>query len=74
MADQQFIQYVAIDGDRWDVLADIAYGDETLFAPIIAANPSIPIDDTIAAGTPVFVPIIELPAPVNNLPPWLKPL
>lgn len=73
MADQ-FIRYVALDGDRWDILADIAYGDETLFAPIIAANPSIRIDDDIPAGTEVFVPVLDEVAEPVDLPPWLQPL
>ena len=73
MADQ-FIHYTALDGDRWDTLADIAYGDEMLFAPIIAANPAIAIADTIPAGASVFVPVLASPTVPVDPPPWLQPL
>jgi phage tail protein X len=46
-------------GERWDSVAWKMYGDPTQVEALIANNPGIPIQDTIAAGVQVFVPLIS---------------
>ena len=49
--------YRATDTDRWDHLAYDFYGDASLVAPLIAANPSIsPYLPFFEAGTRVVIP------------------
>lgn len=66
------IMHVAKLGDRWDLLAFTYYGDATLFAEIVAANPLLPITAMIPQGAVVFIPMIQqtVPASTSN-PPWI---
>ncbi len=56
--------------ERWDSIAYKMYGDSTQITPLIVNNPGVPIQDTVDAGTQLFVPIIT---PVSSAPtnsPW----
>ena len=63
----------ALEGERWDSVADRAYGDASQFKEIMNANPVVSMDDKIAGGTYLLVPIIESQPDTTNaalLPPW----
>lgn len=49
--------YIASEIDRWDNLAYDFYGDSSIVAPLIAANPSIlPGQIYLPAGAKIIVP------------------
>ena len=66
-------QYIVTEGERWDTVAQKAYGKPAAFAGIISANPLVPITVRIAGGTILNIPVIEnnslTPDPAM-LPPW----
>jgi phage tail protein X len=67
------VKYIAKEGDRWDSIAYYAYGNATLISPIIEANPNIPKEPFIEAGTTVYIPVKETPSVnVNLLPIWKR--
>ena len=58
---------------RWDDLAYEYLGDGKNIKPIIQANPDIPIDLYVPAGSEIKIPIMEQNAAENeNLPPWKR--
>lgn len=66
---------IAKDGERWDQLAQRAYGDPMLMNRIIAANPNLGITGRLKGGTVVIVPILENQPETTNaalLPPWKR--
>ena len=72
-----YIEHVARDGDRWDLLAWHYYGDATRMSPIIEANPQLRILPVFAAGTVVYIPIMEAAQAAEylsaeDLPPWKR--
>lgn len=64
--------YTTKEGDRWDTVAYAAYGDVTKIPLIADANPDVPLDDIIPAGTNLYIPILEQATIVQDkqLPPW----
>jgi phage tail protein X len=68
----QFILHVTRQGERWDTLAWLYYGDPALFGPIIMANPAIPAMPVFDAGISVAVPLIIVSGTQSTaaLPPW----
>jgi phage tail protein X len=71
-------QYITSEGERWDSIAQKAYGDPTQIALIINANQGFKISQTLPAGITINVPILE-PAEnstdqvqTNLLPPWKR--
>lgn len=72
MAD--LIQYTVQEGEFWSTVAYKAYGDETLTAPIIAANPQVPITSRLPRGLILYIPILtaddNVAIPSELLPPW----
>lgn len=68
-------QHIVIDGERWDTIAEKAYGRGDLAKLIIAANPRVPITPRLIGGTVLEVPIIEtneVQTDAEKLPPWKK--
>jgi hypothetical protein len=70
-----YIPYTVTEGERWDHIAQKAYGKASNYQPIIAANPTIPITTRLPAGIVLRIPII----PDNNIltdteliPPWKR--
>lgn len=51
------VGHPTIEGDTWYKIADRAYGDSTLTAPLIAANPGVPIGPTIPGGITIYAPV-----------------
>ena len=70
----QFIEHITLAGERWDLVAWTYYGDPTLYAGIIMANPAVPIEPVFEAGIVLMVPILQQSvAMTTNLPPWKQP-
>lgn len=70
-----FVEYITKDGDRWDTIANKAYGDPTLFAGIIEANTATVISPIIQTGTRLIIPILEqneIEVDAELLPPWKR--
>jgi hypothetical protein len=71
MADN--IPYTVTEGERWDTIANKAYGKASAYQPIIAANPNVPITTRLTGGTILLIPIVENNSILTNkelLPPW----
>lgn len=67
------VNYIVIDGERWDTIAHKAYGKASLYRKIIEANPNVPITPRLAAGTVLIVPILpetDVKTNKESLPPW----
>lgn len=66
-------QYVVKEGERWDHIANKAYGRASLFQPIVEANPLVPITPRLAGGTILIIPVldeVESKTDKELLPPW----
>jgi phage tail protein X len=69
------LQYVTLDGERWDSVAHKAYGNAGLSKIIIEANPDVTITDVLPAGIVLNIPVQREEAVFTSqelLPPWLK--
>ena len=71
------IEHQVLEGQRWDTLAWIYYGDATAYGRIIQANPALDITTHLEAGTMVLVPVLPLAEvqqqiPQDSLPPWKR--
>ena len=68
-------EYVTKQGDRWDTIAQKAYGDASLVEGIIEANPSVVISAVLDAGIRLVIPILEEGEIIIDselLPPWKR--
>ncbi len=68
-------EYIVKENDRWDTVAFKAYGDATLVAGIIEANPAVNISAVLIAGTRLSIPILEdgeIQIDSELLPPWKR--
>lgn len=68
-----YLRHITQDGDRWDLLAYRYYQDVSQMSNLITANPHVPIDDVLAGGLELAIPIIE--TAVENeqeLPAWKR--
>lgn len=66
---------VALPDERWDQVAQRAYGDAMLMGKIIAANPKLGIRNRLKGGTVLVVPILEAQPDETNaalVPPWKR--
>ena len=69
----KYMQYTALDGERWDTIAYKAYGNPAMVKPIIEANPNVKIEERIPVGTVLQIPIISEDSSTlatQKLPPW----
>lgn len=71
------IEHICLDGQRWDTLAWLYYGDATQYGKIVQANPALDISTHLAAGTLVLVPVltveeVQQQTEQSNLPPWKR--
>lgn len=65
--------YITREGDRWDLIADRAYGDVTRQKEIMEANPDIALFTVFREGITIQLPIIpESETQTSNLPPWKR--
>jgi phage tail protein X len=59
------------DGERWDLLAWLYYGDPTAYSTIVMANPQVPIAPVLDPGVILYIPIVPTTSsPALPLPPW----
>lgn len=69
----KFTKIISMEGDRWDLIADRAYGNALDVTGIIKANPNVPLGVDINPGTELYIPIIDQPEQdKSNLPPWRR--
>jgi hypothetical protein len=76
------LQHTTFDGQRWDQVAQIYYGTQTIEVNgvqrsavgfLIESNPGVPIYDKFPDNVVLDVPIIEKSSAVTDkekLPPW----
>ncbi len=70
----EYIEHITLDGDRWDQIATLYYGDASRISPLAEANEHLLLLPVLPGGLPVRVPILEddnnlLP---EELPPWKR--
>lgn len=67
-------EYIAIQGDRWDTIAQKAYGNAAAMNEIFDANPSMALITSFEGGERLIVPIIEQESSMDKslLPPWKR--
>lgn len=68
-------EYVVKQGDRWDTVAQKAYGDSTLISGIIEANPAVVVSAVLEPGVRLIIPILEEGEIIIDselLPPWKR--
>jgi phage tail protein X len=66
------LRHLTTRGERWDTLAQLYYHDATRYAPIIAANPGVPLFPALPAGLTIAIPVLPpVPTPAERLPPWI---
>ena len=70
----EYIERFTLDGDRWDQIATLYYGDASRISPLAEANEHLRLLPVLPGGLPVRVPILEddnnlLP---EELPPWKR--
>lgn len=68
-----YTKYTTKQGDRWDTVSSLAYGDGTKISELMQANPKVPKDVLLPAGITLYVPILSQPeVETNLLPPWKR--
>jgi len=73
---QHTLIHVTKAGERWDTIAWAYYGDAHRYAPIIAANPHVPITPALPAGVRLNIPVLNRGSITSTnlagLPPWMR--
>jgi phage tail protein X len=73
MPSLSYLEHRTVTGDRWDLLAAQYYGDATRYAPIVDANPEMPITPVLPSGRVLRIPILAADdADPADLPPWKR--
>lgn len=70
----EYIEYLTVESDRWDLVAWRMYGDALGYGRIVEANPQAPLTPLLPAGLTLMVPVLvdPLPVPYDRLPPWKR--
>ena len=70
----EYIEHITLDGDRWDQIAALYYGDASRISPLAEANEHLRLLPVLPGGLPVRVPILEDDANLlpEELPPWKR--
>ena len=55
----EYIEHITLDGDRWDQIATLYYGDASRISPLAEANEHLRLLPVLPGGLPVRVPILE---------------
>lgn len=71
MADR-YLTHITREGERWDQLAAIYYGNAYRYEPIVRANPHVPLTSALAAGLTLRIPVLDAEPISEELPPWFK--
>jgi len=67
--------HITRQGERWDAIAWQYYGDAHRYAPILAANPHVPITPMLPVGIRLNIPVLARGADNTSregLPPWMR--
>ena len=69
-----YIEHITLDGDRWDRIAHLYYGDASRISPLAEANEHLRLLPVLPGGLPLRVPILEDDANLlpEDLPPWKR--
>lgn len=67
-----YTTHIAVQGQRWDMVAFLAYGDALRYAPIVVANPQYRALKTFNGGERLRVPVITKKAVLVGAPPWRR--
>ena len=70
----EYIEHITLDGDRWDQIANLYYGDASRISPLAEANEHLQLLPVLPAGLPVRVPLIDDTEALDaqDLPPWMR--
>ena len=70
----EYIEHITLDGDRWDQIANLYYGDANRISPLAEANEHLRLLPVLPGGLPLRVPILEDDANLlpEELPPWKR--
>ena len=70
----EYIEHITLDGDRWDQIATLYYGDANRISPLAEANEHLQLLPVLPAGLPVRVPLIDDTEALDaqDLPPWMR--
>ena len=67
----EYLEHVTKEGERWDQLAFLYYGDALAFERIMAANPEMPLTSTLPGGVAILIPVVDSnTTSLQDLPPW----
>jgi len=70
------LTHITKAGERWDTIAWQYYGDAYRYAPIIAANPHVPITPVLPSGIRLNIPVLPAGTTARSrsagLPPWMR--
>lgn len=65
--------YTVKKGDRWDSIAEKAYGNISYMSFVIEQNHEIPLDIPLTEGITLRLPVIDVvKSDEELLPPWKK--
>lgn len=68
----EYLKHITREGERWDSLAWRYYGDAMRYAPIVAANPHVPMAPMLPAGEVLAIPRLEDAPRIEDMPPWMR--
>lgn len=68
----QFLEHLTREGDRWDSIAYLYYGDPYGYGPIVEANVALVGQPELPSGVKLQIPVIAAtPTKAKEgLPPW----
>jgi len=69
-----YIEHITTEGERWDQIAYLYYGDAARISELAEANEHLRLQPVLAGGLPLRVPVLEnddrlLP---EEVPPWKR--
>ena len=69
------IKLTTVEGQRWDQIASLVYGDPTGYERILAANPQTRFYAQLPGGIVLLAPVISASERADplELPPWKRP-
>lgn len=68
-----YIHHITTQDDRLDLISVKYFGHIGMMNDIVAANPHLPLTDSLSAGTVVNVPVYTTnQTQTNELPAWLS--
>jgi hypothetical protein len=69
----EFTTYTTKGQERWDNIAQAAYGDASKMVEIMAANKDVALYDILPDGITLYIPVLaQATIDENLLPPWKR--